>query len=278
MAYKQPEWLSRNSVRSYPIRQDAPRTASSGFSIPDSLLADVFLCVDNEPNGICISSVCITPAIVTVVFASVTSGESVAMASAFPGRDEALRRKEVHSISSGVSGYVVFGSFLDEEFSDVVSSFSGTNRFDRSCVLETRCVVDVPKFPVASLRASSSLETISGDATMSFGGNLVAAITSGTDLDSEELTYVTISLEDPAQFAPVCAEAPDQSLCGSYPILSINDVVPDINGNITVEFVGFTSEQIASVMKASLLLTGSAFCSKPALPNDSGQLPPSFTD
>lgn len=278
MPYHQPEWLSLNNGRSFPIREDASRISPTGFVIPYNLLVDLNVCVANEPAGVYISAVCLTPKIVTIVLASVATGTTLATCSAFPGKDRPWISKPVDPIADGVAGFAAFGSFLDDGHSDAFRSFKGTNQFDTSCIVEARCVIDIASFPVTSIRASSATENLSGSATLTVGGDMSVAVSNGEDDDQEVLTYLTLSLNNPEDFIPACATAPDQSLCASNPILSINDTVPDENGNITIEFIGFTTEQMAEVLKAYLLLTGTAFCPAIPIPDDIGQLPPYFTD
>jgi len=280
MAIKHLEWLSRNNLRSFPIREDAPRVSTSGFVIPDNLLVDLFLCVPDEPQGVYISSVCLTPKIITIVFASVATNITLATASAFPETERGLKSKPINPLVDGVAGFVTFGSFLSDGFKSAASSYSGSNMFTGSCIIEAKCLTMISSFPVSSIRASAATKTITGAAIVIPGGYLNMETTSGTDTDDEIITYVTLSLSasDLSAFAPACATVPDKALCSRRPILSINDAVPDLNGNITIEFIDMITEQIVHILKISLLATGTIFCTQVELPDSLGRLPPNYVD
>ena len=276
MPIQQPEWLSRNNLRSFPIKENSPRIASSGFDIPNNLIVDAFIFAENETDGVCLSAICITSKLLTVVLSSVSSGKTLATASILSTTSASQRSIALNPVSSGVAGTITFGSFFDSDFSKFSNKYQGTNSFGLSCVLETRCTIGLTSFPIKSIRANRFPNKISGNVTIETPSGISIAETYGTDSDGEKLTFLTFSLDNPESFIPTCYETINKSLCLRPPILSINTAVPDSNGNINVVFDGITSSLFSNVLEAYYLVPKKNLCPDIPLPDSDGKLPPSF--
>jgi hypothetical protein len=131
---------------------------------------------------------------------------------------------------------------------------------------------------VESINANRFPEIL-GEAAIACSGQIVGVVTSGTADDGEPLTFLTLSIIDPSLFAPLCDPPADVALCSKRPIFFLNEVNPDENGNIEIEFVGFQSVVTTDhSIRPLVLLPGTAICNPQPLPNDEGQLPPLFSD
>lgn len=130
--------------------------------------------------------------------------------------------------SEDVGGVVTFG---DIDFPGFPETYFFRGRFDGDVgVMVHQCCVAAAK--PASLRSfvdKRSGERLSGDVEIDFSG-YVKSEKSGKSF--------MLSLEDGAdvELASECAKASGADACGATPIVSINGVKPDENGNIVLWF------------------------------------------
>lgn len=249
------EWLNRNALRAFPLRDQARASSISDWALPTELLVDAFITVPADSVGIYLSSVCLTPRLLTVAFSIAETGVTVATATAVRGVTSPWERVHVQPAQDGVGGYVAFGPVLTHWPDEL-----GHHRFDPSNLLVERAILPIGDFPITSLKARLATAALTGQVELRGSGSMQIAVTSGTDDDDEPLTYLTFSLARPEDFAPICRPPVHPLLCNRLPILSINGVVPDENGDLVVEFVGFDSAQVDHLLAATLLVTGPAYC------------------
>lgn len=270
-------WLNRNSLRAYPIRENAFRESfSTGWLLPDHLLADAFLIIPEDGDSVYVSSVTISRMILSVCFSSVISGAVLGSVSAVAGVDRAYAQKQVSPLSDGVSGYVAFGSILDTLSFDHLPL--GQHLFDSSVRLETRSVIATGPFPVKSLSAHGR-KTIGGSVTLDPGSSMVVSTSTDVD-DGDPITYITVGLAIPEEFLSPCETPTSNCQCPSVPITSINGVVGDIDGNITIELLDENASitlMSESVLNFILTRTGES-CSRPVMPDEYGRLADSTGD
>ena len=279
MPIQQLEWLSRNNLRSFPIKENSYRTANSGFEIPNNLIVDLFMFAENELEGVHLSAICITPQLITVVFSSVSTSKTLATASILSTATAKDRCVSLNPVSPGVAGTVTFGSFLDSDFYSFLNKYKGTNNFGlygQLCEVETRCIIGMSSFPIKSIRANKFPNKIAGNVNIETPFGISITETHGTDTDDEKLTFLTFSLDNPETFVPTCYPILDLSLCKRPAILSINTATPDSNGNITIIFVGLESKTFSTIINVYLLVERQQYCIDIPEPDIDGKLPPRF--
>lgn len=270
------KWLNRNSIRAYPLREDAVSPGSTGLPVPNDLLVDAYILAPDEEDGIYLSAVCVSErsGIISIALSSVRTGATLATATVVAGDSVTFIPVPVDPVQPGVVGYVCFGDFAAAP----PVGFLGTTFFDNTHALESRALINTGTFPVTSMRAGSSSPPVSGVVKLLLRRGLQGAVTTGTDGDGEPLTYLTLSLRTPSDFAPACPDITEPSLCNNA-VFSINEAVPDENGNIELEFVGFThAEQAGHILQVLALISGEAHCTQMLLPDHEGRLPPMYLE
>lgn len=111
---------------------------------------------------------------------------------------------------------------------------------------------------------------MNGNVQMDFQSPLRVTEFRQADASGRIATYLTVDLTDQTSFLSVCAK----EACQRKPILSINSVSPDVNGKITIEFVGFTTvTPEASGTELTYEGDQSVVCIKKEMPDDDGRLP-----
>lgn len=130
--------------------------------------------------------------------------------------------------SEDVGGVVTFG---DIDFPGFPETYFFRERFegDIGVIVHQCCVVTAKPASLRSFVDQRSREHLSGDVEIGFSG-YVKSEKSGKSF--------RLSLEDGAdvELASECAMASGADACGATPIVSINGVKPDENGNIVLWF------------------------------------------
>lgn len=215
------EWFNENELRSYPIREDLQRLASSGEVLPNSVIADISVVVDADSAAdVHVSSVGITPSLVSVSISA--GGEGVLVAT--------IENPVVHQpyrlepLVEDVSGFVVFGN-------GIKVSAPKTYAFpdDTQSRLEFKAVHPFETAPVTSIgKAGAIAEPLTG------------LINLAVDDDFEfrrDGNTIYIGLKEgvrPLYVGP-CDRIIDYITCGRPPLRAINGVGPDADGIITIE-------------------------------------------
>ena len=84
-----------------------------------------------------------------------------------------------------------------------------------------------------------------------------------------------MTLQNMDPYFPPCSDPSLALGCSQPAIYRINGVTPDSNGNIQINFVGFSSEISGNgFISLSVLANGTDNCSRPVMPDSSGRLPP----
>jgi len=272
---KHHEWLNQNCLRSFPLAEDTGRASlNMGWALPDFILCDASLVVQECDAGIYIQSCTITERVLSIVLASVATGAAIGTASVVKGIDGAYARKSLHALVDGVRGFITFGTPFEPGNSEILQRHRGFHIFPTSMVLESHVVLATGPFPVQSLGVSG----ISGTSGLiEFGGTsaMQISMTQGTH-NGDPLDMLQIGLSDPTRFLSPCEQAVTPCDCAAMPILSINGVVPDEQGIITIELVddnGQVRKLGADVLLFLLTRTGVALCARPVMPDQYGRLP-----
>ena len=268
------EWLTRNSLRSFPVVEDAHSVSlNTGWKLPDFLIADALILVESEPAGVYVQSVTISSMIIAVVLGSVQTGRALGTVSTIRGQDDEFARKPIAPLIPGVSGFVTFGSALSDERFRELQDHVGMHLFPTSVVLEGRSVMNVGPFPVRSIGRSISM--LSGAVSISTNSAMTFQISQGVH-NGDPMQIVTMALANPGAFLSPCENPTTQCECPTVPIGSINGVLPDGSGVIHLELVDASGNVYAmapSVLSFLLTRTGDSLCNRPAMPDAYGRLP-----
>ena len=263
------EWLLRNELRTYPLREDSVLVATNtGWRLPNSLIADLMVSGDHAASTLCLQSVTITPSICSIVVGDPVTGQSLAVASITRGTTGDV---PLQSLVDGVEGFVSFGaSMLDEFYPQMARGF---HLFGAGAPIESRCVLLSGPMPVTGI-VNPAGGTFRGDVKINHSGSLLVTI----DIDEEDgvpVQRVTMALADPASMLSPCEEKTSTCGCSSVPIRTINGVpgnessiifieIEDENGNI----------YLLGTSTLSFLLTRPAgtFCLKAEEPDPYGRI------
>lgn len=274
MSVKNQGWLTRNSLRSFPIMEGSLSIAeNSGWKLDPALIVDVSFFSDTEGDvTLCIQSVTITAAICSIIIGDSVSGKSFGYASFIVGVDKPLSSKKIEPLVDGVGGFISIGTaILKENYSSLPLGF---HSFGNKAPLETRCGISMGEFPVKSLSALAA-PPISGAINLVFGDALVASVSEGSD-DGDELIFINLSLLKPSNFLSPCETKTTPCDCDTVPIRTINGIAGDSEGIIYIEIEDeFGNIYLLNQNTLSFLITrtGSQLCFRQPVPDIYGRLP-----
>lgn len=226
-----------NALRQYPFADDASLVDSLGRTLPQDVITDVHLFVpadiEGDSSGVLVeggpvvkmTSLHMSQSMVSVCF-STTYGGSVYALSVTVAKEN-LRpytpyRLEKLYGSYDIGGVVTFGDFD-------LPGFPETYRFSDAIVHES-CVAMTKPAQLRSIVDRRSGERLAGDVRIRFS-SYVESERNGKKF--------TLSLEEGAaeELMSECDELKQgDNVCGATPIVSINGVRPDANGNIVLWF------------------------------------------
>lgn len=273
MAIIHQEWLNRNSLRRFPLVENSLALSNRGLHLPDDLIVDATIVAPSAPSGIYLGAVCVTERIVSAVICSVDTNEAICSAVVNVSHEQ-YSAVRVDPVIEGVCGFICFGPGLSRERVSELLPWRGTNLFDSSNRFEERCLIETGAFPVRSLGPISSGSGMRGDVALIASGGTKLDVSASTDETGRPVTQVVVSIDAPEAFRSPCDKLQSGIQCSPPAILSINGVVPDQSGNITVEFIGFG--EVAEQDNGVLLLVesdGKKNCVRPTMPDASGSLP-----
>lgn len=263
------EWLTRNSLRSYPVREDSNSVSDRGWKLPDSLVADIMISGDHQAERVCIQSVTIGSRLVSVVIGDPDSGDSLAVATAMRGApvDVALT-----PIAAGVGGFISFGDALLSGGLDTAPT--GIHHFASRAIIESRCSLLSGPMPVTGMVIDGVPLPVRGNVPVS-KNQAVKFTVQEVEVDGEIVTQVTIGLTSPSDFLSPCEEKTTTCGCRSVPVATINGVSPDENGVIYLELQdenGSITQLGSSTLALLIAMTRDTICSKQEEPDEYGRI------
>ena len=265
------DWINRNSLRSFPIQENADVAGE----LPCDIIADMRLLLfnGNVNESVFILSVFVSTSIVTVVIGTSTQ----ALGSVTFKKNAGLSTSQIKPMISGVTGSISCGTaFLNEV--DIFPLANGLYNFGTKLPVETRCVTLIKDWlPVKSIKSfGGSAISGSGVEIQTFG-----SITSESEkyVDSSGLnaTRITLSIKpgDLHNYISTCLKKAIAEAKCAKPIYKINSVSPNSDGTIFIEFIGFQDHIIVPPTTVTLTVVGNLneVCVRPVMPNDQGLLP-----
>jgi hypothetical protein len=247
------DWLNENEDRAYPINEVATRVATSGVILPNNILVDANIALPRSAGRfVYVSSIGISTGLVSLTLvASSTSlceaGSSLGTPTFTPIGAISLRRPIVRfknypilAMYPGVAGWVAFGGgALD--LPNGTYLFAGpaeAQLVDRA----VRSYDDTPVFSLGKVGAALALTGIvriagvSGITRTFKAQRVIEGVTRDVGVIGLDTTINGVTTLQ--TFAGNCGHRPQVNTCNSTPIVAINGVPPDCDGDIAIRFEG----------------------------------------
>lgn len=209
------EFYNSNEMRSYPLRENCRQT-----ELPTDVIVDLMTTVPASQSSVFVSSVVITPALVSVALATAAGGV-FAVTIAQPVK--AYRPYALAPLIPMASGHIVFGSGVSRPL-----RFTSTSQ-ERSAVdSRTLHVIDSNVVMSIGRHLSPDELKLKGVVKLLAGDNVTIRFADGR---------LKIGLTDLNRmlFVGPCDRQAIADNCGGPPIRTINGVQPDSQGTITLE-------------------------------------------
>ena len=195
--------------------------------------------------------------------AGAAGARCLAVALAISGK---ARTVPLKPFASGISGQATFGRGIDR-----IAEFPrGIHRFLGAPLLEARTQLELGEPPV------SSLNGLSGQISIKVGNELRVATGKGQADNGDQEDLIALSLKRPGKFLSPCENPTTLCDCPTTPIQSINGVVPDENGNITLALQDANGQILPypALLQLLVLRSSASICPAPQpLPDALGQIP-----
>lgn len=235
-------WSNRNSQRSFPIEELATKTADGGDRLDDTALSTIKVRFpDTIGERVCVAGITISPALatITLVATSATYTGPVPLGClSVTAPVQAGKPYPITPMYPGVSGWVAFGTLVNDVTEVRTWKFSDPSE---SPVVPSEAR-SYEELPVAFVGKWDLNARLTGLVSLDVEGPLIIE---GADMDlgdGENTRVIRLRMDldlDPDvlyEFAGPCAGRPESQTCDFTPITSINSVVPNCEGDITLTF------------------------------------------
>lgn len=239
------EWLSANEGRAYPINDAAKRTGDG--VLPTDILVDCQIWLPRSVGRyVSLSSVGLSPSLATLTFVAWSDNPLCGAPSAtftpiavvsVPRPVQKFRNYAVTALQAGVGGWVAFGSGANNRAMNLLfeSAVDG--------LLVDRVVRSYPTLPVTTLGKLGVYPPLQGAIRFRGVPGAVVVKTETRVIGGDTKQVVLIGLEVAVNavtilrdFAGPCGNRPSAASCNRHPLVSINGVKPDCDGNIELVF------------------------------------------
>ena len=246
------EWLNANEQRNYPLHDLADRMTGDDRVLPNDILVDAHIWLPKSAgNKVFVSSVSVSPYLITMTFAaapldpfcssSIPAFAFVPLAVLKAGRPHApFRNYQLEAIYPGVGGWVTLGSC-----DDLAGSYSMTFVGPGNTVLLDRTVHAYNDIPVLSVGKLGVLPKLTGTVKLTGLAGQIKTFAATKVINGVTTRVAAIGLDKAnvlannlSTFAGVCGHRPQANNCKLAPIVEINGLKPDCNGDIKIKFLG----------------------------------------
>lgn len=229
-----------NDIRGYPFVDTATRRDANGKIMPESVLNDCHLWWPHAYGEMgFVSTVTVSPALVTMTFAAYNAGTGEITAIAVLQVDRAYtpyRSYELQALQPGVGGWAAVGRVPEELTGLTTWTFDDPSNAE----LLERVAEFYEVYPVSSLGKKDVPIELTGDVRFLAGSNLT--IEEGYRYVDNELVRCVVFALDGEQlpalyshFVGPCGKRPESDTCDVPAIRRINAVEPDASGRIYLE-------------------------------------------
>jgi hypothetical protein len=278
-----PNFYAANENRPYPVDDAATWCDDSGAFAPTDVLVDAQLAFPAAPGAAAaVLALTVSPSLVTVVFGVAGAGHAPLAAVSLPAPVTPYQAYPVQALAPGVGGWVVFGA-------GALRPYSGRFFTAAQGRLLARCARPYAALPVSSVRQEQFAASLQG----------LVALLAGPDIEVVQETHVlwtdpstpsaptpviVIRLKDSLDqnvfqlYAGSCQHRPESGNCAQTPLRTINDVGPDCNGNIDIDFQALVATATDGGITLALATSLEHVCGDDGLPSSTGSLPNDYLD
>ena len=300
MAILNNNWFNLNSTRRYPVDDFATGETDSGIDMPNDIIADARLRFPRSAGRFAsISSITCSSRIITVTFvghehhpnetstsSSYSSEEFQPLAViSLPKPVTPNTPYPVRALTNGVFGWIVFGEGLEKGF---LGRFSSSGQ----AVLLPRLAYSYGVYPVTSLSILDNQDKLTKDITLRGIGDLKITKESRYIEGVGTTDAMVFRLENQSSTSSIfkkyigkCQGKPESESCMKESVEYINDIYPDCNGNININFSqnGLHQKEIVDSVLVGIALEmplglAEACTSNDYLPDSGGNLPNEYPD
>ena len=244
MAETRVPWMELNAQRSFPIEESATKLANNGQRLPDDVLVSAKIRVPASAGSrVCVGGIGVTANLVSITF--VATDDDFSPASVTPVAVATVEQpvrigypNAVVAVYPGAGGWVAFGdgARVDEgvkswHFSTPAAvplvPTEGQAYEELPVPLVGRADGSPPLYGLVLLRGAGDIIVEAATRDLGNGDERVILFRLDTS-ESDEILYT---------YAGPCAARPESGTCDFVPIVQINAVAPDADGNIDIEFV-----------------------------------------
>jgi len=251
------EWLNANEVRRYPLHDHSTGLDVNGRRVPDNIIVDARIWVPKSLGRVVfVSSIGITSGLVTATFLAASGSpflqDDTASSSSGPGGFVPLAvvrvarpvtrfvNVAVEALSPGVGGWVAFGE-------GAVSIEQGNWRFDgpEAAQLNERAVQAYDDAAVSGLGKAGTGASIGGLVRLRGEPGILRTFKATRTIEGMEREVAVIAMDLSEnkvtrlqEFSGVCGRRPQAGTCSKPALERINNVEPDVAGNVELVFEG----------------------------------------
>jgi hypothetical protein len=241
-------WYDRNSLRLYPFDDLASCRDDAGLTPPLGLICDLRIVFPGHVGTfLTLSALTVAPRLITAVFSasdlSVTeSGTPIltpVAALSLAGSVVPFRPYPIEALVPGAGGWVVFGAAADASRVPYAGRFT---QLSQGAILP-RCAAAYRPLPIPYLRKRGVSSALSGVVTLAAGTD-IEVISDTRVIEGQSVPALIVRLAGNglhnllASYAGPCGGRPESGTCLSPPITAINEVKPDCDGDLRIEFKG----------------------------------------
>jgi hypothetical protein len=246
MSIRNQNWYNLQSTRRYPLDDISTGVDDRGAFIREDVLVDCHIRFPSTLGEyLYVQGMTVSAGIVTILFGAATeidsSGQTVCAVSV-PQPVAPYVNYPVTAMTSGVSGWVVFGPGVDTPF---VGRYSAA----RQTLVQPRNARPYRPLPIPTIGKINLGTALQGVVNL-IGTSPVTAKYETIQYDAVDYPAIVFRLDSAlvtgdynplATFLGPCAQRPESGTCPKTPIETINGVAPDCDGNIDIVFDGFTA-------------------------------------
>jgi len=238
-------WQHNNAHRGYPFHDKATLIDTDGNELPDDVIVDCHLWFPGTVGEkVMVSSVGISTHLTSVTFSVAGNSFRPLAGITVVGKVTPGRNYHLSPLVDGVGGWVTFGPGANKEVMHFRFPYAVGDAVQRSELLTRSArAYDVSGF-VTSLRKFGRADGMTG--VVSFVSSTPEQLIIERGLrtiegvgEVEAVIFrlnASVSVDVYSRFLSECDKTPDSNLCLKPHISAINEVTPDCNGAITINF------------------------------------------
>jgi hypothetical protein len=255
MSIRNQNWYNLQSTRGYPLDEGGTLVDAAGVFVRNDIIVDCYIRFPSTlGEQMYVQGITVSAGLVTVLL-GVTDGTTVAVVSE-PKPVTPYINYAVTGLVPGVSGWIVFGPGIVENFSGRYTSVAQT-------AIQTRNARPYRALPIPTigkLGLTTALDgvvnlTASTPVTAKYETITAAGATHRAIVLRLDKSQISTTYNPLIEFLGPCGQRPDSGTCPKTPIETINGITPDCAGNINIEFTGFTAKNFTTCGGLDVLTT-----------------------